>query len=143
MTKTAVGKAKRAGRARLDWVPAKVGCYWDSAAGGYVIHTRVTGAWPPRWPESGYVLTRDSGRGRDEVGVYKTLKAAQRAAEAIAAGRPAEQQAASVTAPQSHTPAIGDITVIERWVGDGTPHGRWVEVRQRWDGERYREVEGK
>jgi len=66
----------------MKWTPAKVGCWWYS--GEFTIGTRVSfenGKTVLTYPKSGYVLTRK----REEVGLYKTLRAAQRAASKAAA----------------------------------------------------------
>jgi hypothetical protein len=65
---------------KLNWEPAAVGCYWN--AGEFTISTRVTysqGKAVLTYPSSGYALTQN----REERGIYKTLKAAQRAAEKL------------------------------------------------------------
>ena len=70
-------------RARLNWTPAKVGCSWSTRE--FCISTRVTvrnGRAVLTYPDSGYVLVRIPG---EEIGLYKTLRAAQLAAERIAA----------------------------------------------------------
>lgn len=51
----------------MEWIPAKVGCYWTS--GEFFIATTTDS-------RGSYCLTRN----REEVGHYKTLRAAQRAA---------------------------------------------------------------
>ena len=64
----------------MIWEPSKVGCYWNS--GDFHIATRVAfenGREVLTWPKSGYVLTRKFV----ELGIFKTLKAAQRAAKAF------------------------------------------------------------
>jgi hypothetical protein len=66
---------------KLEWEQAKVGCHWMAA--DFFISTRITyenGKAILTYPRSGYVLTHN----RAEVGMYKTLKAAQRAAQKIA-----------------------------------------------------------
>lgn len=66
----------------LDWAPSKVGCYWNAAE--YHIAIRVlieNGKQVLTYPKSGYVLTRDF----EELGVFKSLKAAQLAAQKIEA----------------------------------------------------------
>lgn len=63
---------------KLTWTPAKVGCYWS--AGLFFISTRILvqdGKMVMTYPQSGYVLRCD----RQELGIFKTLKAAQRAAQ--------------------------------------------------------------
>ncbi len=65
----------------LTWVPAAIGCYWS--AGDFTIGTCVqyeNGKPILTFPKSHYLLTRN----RDEIGRYKTLKAAKRAAEKVA-----------------------------------------------------------
>lgn len=65
---------------KLNWEPAAVGCYWN--AGEFTISTCVTyiqGKAVLAYPSSGYVLTQN----REERGIYKTLEAAQRAAEKL------------------------------------------------------------
>lgn len=65
---------------KLTWEPSRVGCYWDS--GEFHIGTRVAvenGKQIFTYPQSGYCLMRN----REELGLYKTLKSAQRAAEKV------------------------------------------------------------
>jgi hypothetical protein len=65
---------------RLTWTPAAVGCYWN--AGDFHIGTSVLylhGKPVLTFPQSAYVLMRN----RVELGRYKTLRAAQRAAELV------------------------------------------------------------
>lgn len=63
---------------KLNWVQAAIGCYW-SADDEWEICTRVSivnGKHVLTYPQSGYALSRN----RQEIGLYKSLKAAQRAA---------------------------------------------------------------
>lgn len=68
---------------KLTWTQADVGCYWT--ADTFTISTRVVfrdGRTVYTYPDSGYVLTRN----RRELGTYRTLAAAQRAAQALSDG---------------------------------------------------------
>jgi hypothetical protein len=71
-----IGPEKEITDMPLTWIPASVGCYWD--AGEYHISTYTTGASQiPPFPDSGYRLTRN----REEIGCYKGLATAKRAAD--------------------------------------------------------------
>lgn len=64
----------------LAWTPSKIGCYWNAEE--YHIATRVlieNGKQVLTYPKSGYVLTRYF----EELGVFKSLKSAQLAAQKI------------------------------------------------------------
>jgi len=64
---------------KLQWKPASVGCHWSAA--GFTISTVVAirdGKHVTTYPDSHYALIRNF----ETIGKFKTLKAAQRAAEA-------------------------------------------------------------
>lgn len=63
---------------QLNWIQGAIGCYW-SADDSWQIRTRVAivnGKHVLTYPQSGYVLSRNYR----EIGLYKSLKAAQRTA---------------------------------------------------------------
>ncbi len=64
-------------KTQLVWTPAKVGCYWNAA--DFTISTSGPAFGPHVFPASAYVLTRNF----EELGRFKTLKAAQKGAEAV------------------------------------------------------------
>lgn len=68
-------------KVKLTWTHSQVGCYWY--AGSFTIATRVlveNGKMVFTYPKSGYVLTQSF----EELGIYKTLAKAQKAAEKYA-----------------------------------------------------------
>jgi hypothetical protein len=70
---------------KLEWIQAAIGCYWS--ADGFRIHTStevIDGKLALTFPQSGYVLSRTEENRR--LGIFKTLRAAQNAAEVLSRG---------------------------------------------------------